>query len=262
MGGQNRSRKTERKHEQGNSSLVLIGMSLYPVILTVAAYFFRKKVCVELDPKTLAVVVIANNCDDATAAEARGAGAEVLERADPVYHGKEQAPDWFLKEHAEMGLSRTRRIIGEHHGSMTIDSMPGLGIKVGIRIPRLAAFPAINKGMSSMEISEERIGKVTVLKLTGRLDSVSAPGLKDRVKACARDGQLHLVIDMAGIDFVDSSGLGSLVASLRSLNKGAGDMRLAALQDRVRAVFELIRLHQIFEIFDSADTAVDSFRNA
>lgn len=39
-------------------------------------------------------------------------------------------------------------------------------------------------------------------------------------------------------------------------------MRLAALQDRVRAVFELIRLHQIFEIFDSADTAVDSFRNA
>lgn len=113
-----------------------------------------------------------------------------------------------------------------------------------------------------MEISEERIGEVTVLKLTGRLDSVSAPGLKDRVKACARNGQLHLVIDMAEIDFVDSSGLGSLVACLRSLNKGAGDMRLAALQDRVRAVFELIRLHQIFEIFDSADTAVDSFRNA
>jgi len=113
-----------------------------------------------------------------------------------------------------------------------------------------------------MEISEERIGEVTVLKLTGRLDSVSAPGLKDRVKACARNGQLHLVIDMAGIDFVDSSGLGSLVACLRSLNKGAGDMRLAALQDRVRAVFELIRLHQVFEIFDSADTAVDSFRNA
>jgi len=113
-----------------------------------------------------------------------------------------------------------------------------------------------------MEISEERFGGVTVLKLSGRLDSVSAPELKERVKACARNGQLRLVIDMNDIDFVDSSGLGSLVVCLRSLKKVAGDMRIAALQDRVRAVFELIRLHHIFEIFDSAGTAVNSYQNA
>ncbi len=113
-----------------------------------------------------------------------------------------------------------------------------------------------------MEIAEERIGEVTILKLSGRLDSVSAPELKDRVKACAQDGRLRLVIDMADVDFVDSSGLGGLVACLRSLNRLAGDMRMAALQDRVRAVFELIRLHQIFEIFDSAAAAVNSFEHA
>ena len=160
-----------------------------------------------------------------------------------------------------MGLCRARRIIGEHHGSLKIESTERRGTKVRIVVPRLTAFSAISKGVGTVEISEERIGEVTVLKLSGRLDSVSALELKDRVKAGARNGQLHFVIDMADIDFVDSSGLGSLVACLRSLNKGAGDMRIAALQDRVRAVFELIRLHHIFEIFDNAGTAVNSFQN-
>ena len=68
-----------------------------------------------------------------------------------------------------------------------------------------------------MEITEQIIGEVSVLKLSGRLDSISAPKLKDRVKACAGNGLIRLVIDMADIDFVDSSGLGSLVACLRSL---------------------------------------------
>lgn len=113
-----------------------------------------------------------------------------------------------------------------------------------------------------MEITEQIIGGVTILKLSGRLDSIWAPQLKDRVKACAKDGRIRLVIDMADIDFVDSSGLGSLVACLRSLNKQAGDMRIAALQNRVRAVFELIRLHHIFEIFDSSGAAVNSFQGA
>ena len=110
-----------------------------------------------------------------------------------------------------------------------------------------------------MDIMDEIVGKVMILKLRGRLDSVSASNLRDKVKDCARNGQIHLVIDMAEVDFVDSSGLGSLVACLRSVNKLGGDIRIAALQDRVRAVLELIRLHHIFEIFDLSSTAAESF---
>ena len=161
-----------------------------------------------------------------------------------------------------MGLCRAQRIIADHNGSLRIESIPGRGTKVQIRTPLVAAFSVTSKGVQIMEITEQIIGEVTVLKLNGRLDSISAPELKDRVKACARTGLIRLVIDMAGIDFVDSSGLGSLVACLRSVNKLEGDMRIAALQDRVRAVFELIRLHHIFEIFDSADAAANSYRSA
>jgi len=112
-----------------------------------------------------------------------------------------------------------------------------------------------------MEITDEVIGKVTVLKMRGRLNSVSAVSLKDRVNDYAKNGQIRLVIDMAEIDFVDSSGLGSLVACLRSVRKLGGDVRIAGIQDRVRAVFELISLHRIFEIFDDAQNAVVSFQD-
>jgi anti-anti-sigma factor len=161
-----------------------------------------------------------------------------------------------------MGLCRARHIIAEHNGDLWIESIAGIGTKALIRIPRTITSAMAMKGERIMEIVDEIIGRATLLTLTGRLDSASATSLKEKVKACAKNGQIQLVIDMAGIDFVDSSGLGSLVACLRSVNKLGGTIRIAALQDRVRAVFELIRLHHIFEIFDSAGTAMDGLTSA
>jgi anti-anti-sigma factor len=161
-----------------------------------------------------------------------------------------------------MGLCRARRIIEEHHGRVSIESVSGIGTKVHIRIPRSASFPLAMKGEQVMEIVDQLMGNVMVLKLKGRLNSATATNLKDKVKSCVRDGHIFLVVDMGDVDFVDSSGLGSLVASLRSVNKLGGNIRIAVLQPRVRAVFELIRLHHIFEIFDSVDTAASDFPKA
>ena len=71
---------------------------------------------------------------------------------------------------------------------------------------------------------------------------------------------LQLVVDMGDVDFVDSSGLGSLVYSLRMIDKAGGAIRISAVQDRVRAVFELTKLHHLFEIYDDAGAAVRAFR--
>jgi anti-anti-sigma factor len=161
-----------------------------------------------------------------------------------------------------MGLCRARHIIAEHNGKLWLESISGIGTRALIRIPCTITASVATKGEQIMEMVDEVIGKVMVLTLKGRLDSTSATTLKEKVKACAKNGQVHLVIDLAGVDFVDSSGLGSLVACLRSVNKSGGDIRIAALQDRVRAVFELIRLHHIFEIFDGVATATASFQSA
>lgn len=110
-----------------------------------------------------------------------------------------------------------------------------------------------------MEIFEEKIESVDILKLRGRLDASSAKDVKEKVGSLNKIKPAKIIIDLAEIDFIDSSGLGSLVASLRSVNKLGGDIKIASLQDPVRAIFELTRLHRVFEIFDDRDAAAKSF---
>jgi len=110
-----------------------------------------------------------------------------------------------------------------------------------------------------MEMRQETINHVAVLSLEGRLDASSAKDVKEKVSSLSRENQVNLVIDMAGVDFIDSSGLGSLVSSLRTVNKLGGDIKISALQDQVRSVFELTRLHRIFGIYDDRTAAAMSF---
>ena len=110
-----------------------------------------------------------------------------------------------------------------------------------------------------MEISEKRIDDIDVLVLTGRLEASSAKKLKGQVDALVKENRVKLIVDMAGVDFIDSSGLGSLVSSLRAVNERKGDVKVASLQKQVRSIFELTRLHRIFGIFDNAEAALKSF---
>ena len=110
-----------------------------------------------------------------------------------------------------------------------------------------------------MEIQEEKINDVDVLKLEGRLDASSAKDIKEKVDSLTKENRVNLVIDMGAVDFIDSSGLGSLVSSLRSVNKLGGDIKISALQDQVRAIFELTRLHRIFGIYAESGAAAKSF---
>ncbi len=110
-----------------------------------------------------------------------------------------------------------------------------------------------------MEIGQETINNVEVLRLEGRLDASSAKDIREKVSSLSQENRVKLVIDMANVDFIDSSGLGSLVSSLRTVNKLGGDIKISSLQDQVRAVFELTRLHRIFGIYDDSTAAAMSF---
>ncbi len=110
-----------------------------------------------------------------------------------------------------------------------------------------------------MDMIEEQKDNAIVLKLEGRLDASTTASIKGKVDAVAKDKLRNLVIDMGEISFIDSSGLGTLVASLRTINKAGGNIKISSLQDQVRSVFELTRLHHLFEIYDDSEFAVDSF---
>ena len=111
-----------------------------------------------------------------------------------------------------------------------------------------------------MEIIEERVDDVDLLTFKGRLDANSAKDVKEKINILTKENRIKIVMDMADVNFIDSSGLGSLVASLRSVNKLGGDIKIASLQDPVRVIFELTKLHRVFEIFDDKDSAADTFK--
>jgi len=100
---------------------------------------------------------------------------------------------------------------------------------------------------------------VTVLAPSGRLDVAGAPALKAAVSEAVGDGRLRLVIDMEGVSFVDSSGLGSVVAALKQARSSKGDLRLAAPNQQVRVVLELTTLDRVFPYYATVEDALSDF---
>ena len=111
-----------------------------------------------------------------------------------------------------------------------------------------------------MNITTTQEGLVNKVQLAGRLEAATVPELKAEVQKLAKSNPPHIVFDMAGVTFVDSSGLGALVAALRTVNKVDGDIRIASLTPDVRSIFELTRMHRLFEIYPSSEVAIESYR--
>jgi anti-sigma B factor antagonist len=109
-------------------------------------------------------------------------------------------------------------------------------------------------------INVEKKNGLYILKLEGRLDAVSAKEVKSKINEMVKHEQINIVIDLSEIDFIDSTGLGCMVSCLRSVSKKSGDIKIAGLQAQVRAIFELTRLHRIFQIFEDTETALRSFK--
>lgn len=100
---------------------------------------------------------------------------------------------------------------------------------------------------------------MTVLAPTGRLDVAGAPALKDAITEVVKDGPSRVVIDMEGVSFVDSTGLGSVIAALKQIRSGQGELRLAAPNQQVRVVLELTTLDRVFPYYASVEEALAGF---
>lgn len=90
------------------------------------------------------------------------------------------------------------------------------------------------------------------------LDASNVREFRDSLQALIRD-RTRVVLDLSGVRFIDSSGLGALIACLRQLNGRKGDFRLCSMSTTVRALFELMRMHRVFHIHPSREDAVGAF---
>ncbi len=111
----------------------------------------------------------------------------------------------------------------------------------------------------SIEIAIKKTGDVTLIELPGRaLDASNARDFKAAVLPLL-EPSAKLVIDMGKLEFVDSTGLGAMVACLRQVHGVQGEIKLCQLTKPVRALFELVRMHRVFEIFNTAEEAQQSY---
>jgi anti-sigma B factor antagonist len=111
-----------------------------------------------------------------------------------------------------------------------------------------------------MTIVERRIGDVTVLDLKGRLVfDEGDQALRTQVDGLIEQGRLKVIVNLADVTYVDSCGIGLLVAKFVSLRRRGGDLRFAHVTPRSRRLMEITKLIGIFRIFDSVEEAVGSF---
>jgi anti-sigma B factor antagonist len=109
-----------------------------------------------------------------------------------------------------------------------------------------------------MNIQTEEVNGVLVAHLLDEvLDAGNVKEFKVKMNALITPGA-KMVFDLSSLTFVDSSGVGALLSCLRQLNSTGGVFKLCAMVKPVRALFELVRMHRVFEIFNTQEEAVRS----
>jgi len=107
-----------------------------------------------------------------------------------------------------------------------------------------------------MSFSIERLGEVTVVAVDGELTIANRGELKERVLARLSEGDSSFVIDFSRTGYIDSSGLGVLVSLSKRIREENGRLKLAALNQDLRTLFELTKLDALFQIADSRASAL------
>jgi anti-sigma B factor antagonist len=95
-----------------------------------------------------------------------------------------------------------------------------------------------------------------VLQVAGEIDLYTAQKLRQRVGDLIDDGTLHIIADLRGVDFLDSTGLGVLVGSLRRLRIREGSLTLVAADDKLMEIFQLTGLNRVFAFHSSVPDAI------
>ena len=112
-----------------------------------------------------------------------------------------------------------------------------------------------------MNITVENTDNKTLISLKEeRIDAHNSLELKDFLQKLLENGQHVLIVDLAAVRFIDSSGLGALLSGYKNANLRQGSLILTGLQPRVHSMFELTRLHRVFEIYSSLDEALAASR--
>ena len=110
-----------------------------------------------------------------------------------------------------------------------------------------------------MEISTKDMKRVSLVTVSGRVDSATAPDFEKALQALVQANRSQIVLDLKGVEYMSSAGIRGMVSAIKSARASGGDLRLAHPSVRVKEVLELAGLLSIFTIYDDLVEAVGSF---
>jgi len=110
-----------------------------------------------------------------------------------------------------------------------------------------------------MKIASEPRGECVLCRIEGEVNLSTSPELRRVFNDFVRDNVKKVVIDFSGVPYIDSSGLATLIELLQRLKKINGSLRICCVPERVKNVFEITKLHKLFEIFDDQASALENF---
>jgi anti-sigma B factor antagonist len=114
-----------------------------------------------------------------------------------------------------------------------------------------------------MEIAERTAGDVTILDVTGKMTLGEGDEiLKDKVHSLSLQGRKKIVLNLAGVPYIDSAGLGEIVRTYTTVSREGGSLKLLGLTKRITDLLSITKLLTVFETYDNEADAVRSFSSA
>ncbi len=113
------------------------------------------------------------------------------------------------------------------------------------------------------QITTRELDRILVVDLAGRLTlSDSRTQLRDLIHVFSGNGHKKFLLNLAGVDFMDSDGMGELVRCYSTIRQRGGEMKLVHVNERVRNLLQITRLNTLFEIYSEEPVALQAFRKS
>jgi anti-sigma B factor antagonist len=113
--------------------------------------------------------------------------------------------------------------------------------------------------MAELNIRERQAGDITVLDMDGRITiGEGSVALRSAVRRLLEEGKKNILLNLAGVGYIDSSGIGELVSSYTAINKEGGQLKLLSLTQKLQ---DLLTITKLLTVFDAYDTEADALSN-
>jgi anti-sigma B factor antagonist len=115
--------------------------------------------------------------------------------------------------------------------------------------------------MAELNISERQAGEVTILDMDGKITiGEGSVALRTAIRRVLEESKKKILLNLAKVGYIDSSGIGELVSSYTAINKESGELKLLNLTQKLQDLLTITKLLTVFDVYESEEEALQSFK--